>query len=90
MKTKKMRNFHVPLPDELYTKLREEALRINQPATELARYAIGLWLKAQEKAQLHKALSEFAGEYAGTPLDLDEDLEELSIEYLLDRQGEEE
>lgn len=35
IKTKKMHNFHVPLPDELYTQLRDEALRSNQPATEL-------------------------------------------------------
>ncbi|HPZ10649.1 MAG TPA: hypothetical protein PL110_21345 [Candidatus Eremiobacteraeota bacterium] len=89
MKTKKMHNFHVPLPDDIYTKLRDEALRNNQPATELARYAIKLWLRAREKATLHKALSEFATEYAGTDLDLDENLEALSIEYLLDQEGEE-
>lgn len=89
MKTKKMRNFHVPLPDDLYTKLREEALRNNQSATELARYAIKLWLKAREKLAIHKALSEFVTEYAGTELDLDEDLEALSIEYLLNQEGEE-
>ena len=44
MKTKKMHNFHVPLPDELYTQLRDEALRSNQPATELVRYAIKISL----------------------------------------------
>ena len=89
MKTKKMHNFHVPLPDELYTQLRDEALRSNQPATELVRYAIKSWLKAREKAVLNKALSEFVNEYAGTDLDLDEDLETLSIDCLLKQEGEE-
>ena len=89
MKTKKMHNFHVPLPDELYTQLRDEASRSNQPATELARYAIKSWLKAREKAALHEALSEFVNEYAGTDLDLDEDLETLSIDCLLNQEGEE-
>ena len=38
-------NFHVPLPTELYSKLREEAERSKRPATALARQAIEDWLK---------------------------------------------
>jgi hypothetical protein len=46
-------------------------------------------LKTREKKALNKALSEFVNEYAGTKLDLDEDLEVLSIEYLINQEGEE-
>ena len=36
------RNFHVPLPEALYERLRMEAEQSAEPATEIARQAIGL------------------------------------------------
>lgn len=83
MKKLALHNFHVPLPDELYKKLREEADRSNQPATALARDAIELWLRHREKAALHDAMAAYAARHAGTVADLDEELEGESVEYLL-------
>jgi len=35
-----MKNFHLPLPEHAYTRLRAEAERTQMPATALAREAI--------------------------------------------------
>lgn len=83
MKRSTLRNFHVPLSEDLYKKLREEAGRSRQPATELAREAIELLLKERRKAALHDALAIYAAEHAGTASDLDEELEAASVEHLL-------
>ena len=76
-------NFHVPLPAELYSKLREEAERSKKPATALARQAIEDWLKQRRRNALYDAIAEYAAEYAGTNADLDKDLENASVEHLL-------
>ncbi len=78
-----MKNFHVPLPDETYDHLRIAAARIKVPATTLAREAIDLWLRQQMRKARHDAISAFAVEAAGTPLDLDDDLESATIEHLV-------
>ena len=78
-----MRNFHVPLPDEVYRDLREEASRSMRPATALARQAIELWLDHRRKAARHQEIASFATEYANTRLDLDTDLEAASVEHLI-------
>jgi predicted transcriptional regulator len=78
-----MRNFHLPLPDELYRDLREEATRSSRPATALARQAIELWLHHLRKVARHQAIAAFAAEHAGTPLDFDAELEAASCEHLL-------
>jgi predicted transcriptional regulator len=78
-----MRNFHLPLPDHVYDDLREEAARSSRPATAVARQAIELWLKNRRKTAQHNAISALAAEHAGSPLDLDGDLEAASIEHLL-------
>jgi hypothetical protein len=83
MKNIKKYNFHVPLPEDLYQKLREEALRSNQPATELARYAINYWLEVRKKQAIHEAIANYAAEYGGTDIDLDKELEFATIEHLL-------
>jgi hypothetical protein len=77
-----MRNFHVPLPDSLYMKLRKEAGRIGRPATELAREAIARWLRLRQRQALHDAIAEYASEHAGTGVDLDEELEAAGVEEL--------
>ena len=76
-------NFHLPLPNPLYKKLREEARRSKQPATAVAREAIEDWLKLKKKEQLHSDLAAYAEFYGGSEYDLDENLEETTIEHLL-------
>src|SRR2546425_9535553 len=56
-----VRNFHLPLPEPTYRRLRDAAQRANQPATVVARYAIESWLRQQRKAALHEAVSLPAG-----------------------------
>jgi len=83
-----MRNLHVPLPEELYGRLREEAERSDRPATVLAREAIESWLKERKRAALHDAIAAFAERHAGTGADLDEQLEAASSEHLFGESGE--
>jgi predicted transcriptional regulator len=78
-----MPNFHVPLPDEVYRDLREEAARSSRPATALARQAIEQWLRDRRRVARHEAIAAFAAENAGSSLDLDTELEAASVEHLL-------
>ena len=79
-----MKNLHVPLPQPLYTRLREEARRAHRPATALAREAIDAWLAERHRAAVHDAISSYARKVAGTPADLDVDLEAAGVEHLSD------
>ncbi|HEV2448339.1 MAG TPA: hypothetical protein VGS58_20545 [Candidatus Sulfopaludibacter sp.] len=78
-----MKNFHVPLPDETCDRLKSAAERSKEPATALARQAIDLWLRQQARKARHEAIAACAADMAGTPLDLDADLEAASVEHLL-------
>jgi len=78
-----MKNFHVPLPDETYDRLRIAAERSRVPATVLAREAIDFWLRQQLRKARHDAIAAFAAKAAGTPLDLDKELEAAGIEHLV-------
>jgi hypothetical protein len=78
------RNLHVPLPDPMYRRLRIEAQRSNRPATDLAREAIDRWLDEQQRMFVHDSVAKYALEAAGSPADLDEQLESAGIESLLD------
>ncbi|MBW2262440.1 MAG: hypothetical protein JRG91_10745 [Deltaproteobacteria bacterium] len=69
------RNFHVPLPDSTYMKLKDEARRQGRPATEIAREAIAGWLEARRRETTRDAIAAYAAEHAGTSSDLDEALE---------------
>jgi predicted transcriptional regulator len=82
METTRTRNFHVPLPDDVYEELRTEADRSRTPATVLARRAIESWLQQRRKALQHHAIAEYATRYAGSEADLDEGLEAASGEHL--------
>ncbi len=79
-----LRNFHLPLPDPLYEKLRREAERLNRPATALAREAIESWLRQRHKLEMYEAISNYAARQAGSDVDLDEELESASVNHLLD------
>ena len=52
--------------------------RGRKPGT--ARYAIESWLREQRKAALHEAIAAYAAKMAGTPADLDPELEAASFE----------
>lgn len=82
-----MKNFHVPLPADLYSKLRAAAQQHRRPATELAREAIEAWLEQRRREALHQAIAEYAKQTAGTEADLDPGLEEAAVEHLLQENG---
>ncbi|MGA2877469.1 MAG: hypothetical protein ABSG13_00815 [Bryobacteraceae bacterium] len=77
-----MRNFHLPLPDQVYDELKAEAQRSQIPATSMARHAIQSWLSARKKAARKQAIAVYAAEMAGTEFDLDPELEAASLEFL--------
>lgn len=77
---RRSRNFHLPLPEPLYRRLREEADTVNQPATVVARYAIDQWLRQRKRAVLREAIATYAAAVAGSPDDLDRELERASLE----------
>lgn len=76
------RNFHVPLSEALYERLRKEAEQSAEPATEIARQAIVEFLEKRRKDALYSAINDYARRHAGTRLDLDEELEAASLEHL--------
>jgi hypothetical protein len=78
-----MKNFHLPLPEQTYNRLRAEAERAQVPATTLAREAVDEWLRQQARKARLDAIAAYAKEMAGTPLDLDTDLESAGIEDLM-------
>jgi predicted transcriptional regulator len=77
-----MRNLHVPLPEELYRRLRTEAERARRPATVLAREAIGAWLAGVRRRLIHEAIEAYARDAAGTRDDLDRSMEAAALEHL--------
>lgn len=83
MPTNVFHNFHLPLSHELYQRLKIEANTTRKPVTALVRQAISFWLKQRKRASLHKTIASYAATHAGTPVDLDEDLEKAAIEHLL-------
>ena len=78
-----MKNFHLPLPEPTYIRLRAEAERAQVPATTLAREAVEEWLRQQSRKARQDAIAAYAMEMAGTDLDLDTDLESAGIEHLV-------
>jgi predicted transcriptional regulator len=76
------RNFHVPMPEALYERLRKEAEQSAEPATEIARQAIVEFLEKRRRDALYSAINDYAKRHAGTRLDLDEELEAASLEHL--------
>lgn len=76
------RNFHVPLAESTYRELREIAEQLRRPATQLGREAIESWLKEARRASIAEAIQAYAQQAAGTTADLDEALENATIEYM--------
>jgi hypothetical protein len=79
------KNFHLPLPADVYEALREEAAAVKRPATVVAREAIELWLRERRKRVVREAVAAYAAEHAGTAADLDPALEQAGVEVLRPR-----
>ena len=77
-------NMHVPLPTDIHARLKAESKRSGQPTTVLVREAVAAWLAERERAALHDAIADYAQTVAGTPADLDPELESAAVEHLLD------
>lgn len=78
------RNFHVPLPEQVYTRLRDLAQRQHRPATQLAKQAVEYWLEEQERLAVHEEIAVYAAQQAGSSDDLDEELLAATLEHLDD------
>lgn len=79
MVAKALHNFHLPLPQELYVRLQKEARARSQSLTGLVRVAIYYWLKQKRRMSLHREIAAYAEENAGTPCDIDAELESAAV-----------
>lgn len=70
-----LRNFHVPLPEDLYHALQAEAAQARQPANTLAREAIAQWVERRRQERLDQAILAYAEAVAGSAADLGPELE---------------
>jgi predicted transcriptional regulator len=64
----------MPLPEQVYQRLKSVAKKQQKPATQLAKQALEQWLDEQEKLALHEEIARYAVSMAGTVDDLDESL----------------
>ena len=80
MKAVPLRNFHLPLPEDVYQALRDEAGVLRRPATAVAREAIEDWLRERRRAAVREAIAAYASRQAGTADDLDPSLERASLD----------
>ena len=71
MRTAITKNFHLPLPLDLYADLRAAAERVGTPATDVAREAIQVWLKQERRRRIHAELRAYAEVTAGSADDFD-------------------
>jgi hypothetical protein len=78
-----LHNFHVPLPADVYRRLRREAESSGEPATEIAREAIREALRQRQRRALHVAIGQYARRLSGTGADLDRDLEAIAVDFLV-------
>lgn len=83
---KAMKNFHVPLPRDLYAGLHGEAQREGRAATELVREAIEAMMNRRRRLMLAASIAEYAAQRAGTADDLDPALERTGVAHLLDEE----
>lgn len=75
---------HVALSTGVYSRLRTESERSGQPTTVLVREAVEAWLAQREKETLHDAIVRYARSVAGTPADLDPEMESAIVQCFLD------
>jgi len=82
-----MKTFHLPLPEDAYAALREEAATLERPATVIAREAIEARLRERRRASARASIAAYATKHAGTATDLDPDLEAASLDLWRPRRG---
>ena len=82
-----VKNFHLPLPEDVYAALREEAAALKRPATVIAREAIEAWLRQRRRAAVRESIAAYAANHAGTTADLDPALEAASLELWRPKRG---
>ena len=82
-----VKNFHLPLPEDVYLALREDAAALGRPATVIAREAIEAWLRERRRASARASIAAYATKHAGTTTDLDPDLEVASLKLWRPRRG---
>jgi predicted transcriptional regulator len=75
-----VKNFHLPLSEEVHEALRSEAARLKKPATVVAREAIEEWLRERRRSVVREAVAAYAAQQAGTTADLDPSLERAALE----------
>jgi|SRR5215510_8319747 len=80
IKVSNVKNFHLPLPEHVYTALREEAAALKRPATVIAREAMEAWLRERRRASVREGIAAYAARHAGATADLDLALEAASLE----------
>ena len=81
------KNFHVPLPQQVYDAVREEAALLGRPATVVVREAIQAWLRERKRAGVREAIATYALAHAGSVADLDPALERASLDLLRARKS---
>ena len=85
--TTKAHNFHVPLSEPVYRRLKETATRQRRPATQLVKQAVEYWLDEQERLAVHEEIAAYAAAMAGSESDLDPVLEAAATELLAEEKG---
>lgn len=80
MKSATMKNFHLPLPQNVYADLQEEAKKRGRPTTVVARGAIEAWLRQVRRREVAEGIAAYAEKYGGTLADLDPAWEEAGLE----------
>ena len=78
-----MKHFHLTLPEPLHAQLMQAARNTGRTATQLARQAIETYLAQQRDDQLNAELDAYIARNAGTPFDLDTELEAAGVAQLL-------
>ena len=79
-----MRNFHLPLPEDLDDDLRGYARAVGKPATLVAREALATYLKEKHREKTREEIEVWALAHAGSDVDLDEGLEVAGVEMMED------
>lgn len=69
----------LPLSDDVWSRLQEEASRTGQTAEGLVSDVVDNWLRERHRQRIAEEIAEFAAAHAGGPLDLDRDLEAASL-----------
>jgi predicted DNA-binding protein len=82
-----MKKVHLPLPPDVYARLKRESEASGIPTTVLAREAVTEWLERLERERIAEELRTFALEHAGSELDLDDGFEGAATDALAQASG---